>query len=305
MTEYQSELKRIRELLNNNLRGLTISEISKEIGVNRNSVAKYLDVMLISGEIERRTVGRAKLIYPSQRVPVSALLDYSSDYILVLNSEMVITQANKNFLDLLNMKRNEIIGQNLSSAPSFIQKDPYIMEGIKKCLLNENPYTEKIHFEINGRIFRIQFLPTTFNDGSQGATILMEDVTEERKTVQSLKESDIRAHDFIRSSPSGFVLLDSELSILEVNEAAVKLANVTKKDVIGKNISEFDSEIISSGRYEKIKELLEGKIEFFNTGILESPLLGDKKVYVTVFRAGEGIGLITSDITELFTVYDC
>jgi PAS domain S-box-containing protein len=254
--------------------------------------------MLISGEIERRWVGRAKLYYPSQRVPVSALLDYSSDYILVINNDMVVTQANKNYLDLLSVERDEIIGQNLSNAPSFIKDNPFIMEGIKKCLLNENPSSKKMHFEVFDRIFHTQFLPTTFNDGSQGATIMMEDVTEEKKLVKSLKESDIRAHDFIRSSPHGFVLLDSELRIIEANEAAVKLVNATKEDVIGETLFKFDTKIVSSGRYEKYKKILEGKIPFFKTDILNSPLFGDKKVNVTVFGAGEGIGLIITDITE-------
>jgi PAS domain S-box-containing protein len=262
-------------------------------------VAKYLDVMLISGEVERRTVGRAKLFYPSQRVPVSALLDYSSDYIIVLNNKMVITQINKNFIDLMKIERDEIIGQSISNAPSLIKDNPYIMGGIKNCLLNEAPHSERKHLEMYNRVFRMQFLPTTFNDGSQGATIMMEDVTEERRTIQSLKESDIRAHDFISFSPYGFVLLDSELKILEANEAAVKLINASKEDVIGETLLKFDTEIVSSGRYEKYMQILEGKIPYFEIDVHGSPLLSNKKVHLLVFRAGEGIGLIIVDLTEL------
>ena len=83
MQDLQKQLVSILKLLRANQRGMSIYEISRDIGLNRNSTAKYLDILLYTGRVEFRNVGRAKLFHISHRVPISALLDFSTDYILV------------------------------------------------------------------------------------------------------------------------------------------------------------------------------------------------------------------------------
>jgi predicted transcriptional regulator len=45
-------ITRIKILLQPHPKGLTITEISSRLKMNRNSVAKYLEVLLISGQVE-------------------------------------------------------------------------------------------------------------------------------------------------------------------------------------------------------------------------------------------------------------
>ncbi len=111
VTEYHSEIAQIRELIGKNPRGLTIKEISELIQVNRNSVAKYLDVMVISGDLDQRVMGRAKIYYPSNRIPISNILDFSSDLICVIDNNNLITQLNENFSSFFNLNPFEIVGK--------------------------------------------------------------------------------------------------------------------------------------------------------------------------------------------------
>ena len=46
MENLKESVMRINELLANNPKGLTVNEISEGMGVNRNTVAKYLEVMV-------------------------------------------------------------------------------------------------------------------------------------------------------------------------------------------------------------------------------------------------------------------
>jgi PAS domain S-box-containing protein len=281
-------------------RGLTITEISKKISVNRNSVAKYLDVMLISGEIEQRLVGRAKLFYPSQRIPVSALLDYSSDYIMVFNEKLIVTQVNKKFLELMKLERDEIIGQRLSDAPSYILNDTDLKASIMNCFAEKTPIYEMNYKKIFDQIFRLKFIPTIFNDGSNGVTLIMEDVTEERRIFQELKESDRVLHSFIRSSPSGFILFDSDLNVLEINDAALSLSKFQRENVIGKNMIDFDKDLFSSDHYKKYVEILEGNSRLYMTEVMH-PLLGGKTVIISAFPVNDSLGMIVTDISSLQT----
>ena len=87
MESYQKELSRIRALLKAHPHGLTVTDIAKKIDINRNSIAKYLDILLISGQVEKRVVGKAKVYSLSHRVPISAILSLSSDAIVIIDQK--------------------------------------------------------------------------------------------------------------------------------------------------------------------------------------------------------------------------
>ena len=81
MDGYQHEITLIKKILQENPKGMTVTDISRKIKINRNSVAKYLDIMRISGHVEMITFGPAKVFFPSRRVPISNMLNYTSDFI--------------------------------------------------------------------------------------------------------------------------------------------------------------------------------------------------------------------------------
>ena len=66
-------------------RGMSVSDLAAAVGINRNTVSRYLDVLLVSGQVEMETYGKAKVFYLSQRVPIAAMLNFSSDLVLSLD----------------------------------------------------------------------------------------------------------------------------------------------------------------------------------------------------------------------------
>jgi len=77
MEGYQHEIALIKKILTENPKGMTVTDISRKIKINRNSVAKYLDIMRISGQVEMITFGPAKVFFPSRRVPILNMLNYT------------------------------------------------------------------------------------------------------------------------------------------------------------------------------------------------------------------------------------
>ena len=73
MQDYQHELSQIRELLKKNPEGMSVTDLSKALVKNKNTVGRYLDILLISGQVDMRTYGMAKVYTLSQRVPLSAM----------------------------------------------------------------------------------------------------------------------------------------------------------------------------------------------------------------------------------------
>lgn len=60
----QEKIARIKNLLKFKPKGMSISDISHSLKMNRNSVAKYLDLLLISGQVEMRSQRDCKNLFP-------------------------------------------------------------------------------------------------------------------------------------------------------------------------------------------------------------------------------------------------
>jgi PAS domain S-box-containing protein len=59
-------VSKIKNLLKKDPRGLNIREISEKLTINRNSVAKLLDILAAKEEVEIRVYGRSKIYYPAK-----------------------------------------------------------------------------------------------------------------------------------------------------------------------------------------------------------------------------------------------
>ena len=187
---YREELVRIRTILKDNPKGMTVSDISKVICINRNSVAKYLDILLISGHAEMITFGPAKVFFPSRRVPIASIINYVSDCILVVDSKLKIVQINDTFLDIIGDNRDDIIGQSIENASVFSDQDHGNVLGKIKQAIDGKECACELHFPIEKDedvVFKVRFLPTAFDDGDPGVIIILTDITEKRRIEEALR----------------------------------------------------------------------------------------------------------------------
>lgn len=188
MKQYHKEIKRIQQLLKENPKGMTVTDISRRIKINRNSVAKYLDIMRISGLVEMITFGPAKVFFPARRVPVNDLLHYTSDFILVFDDDLTITFANETFLRFLDEKNEDIIGQSLESL-SFDFIDNTLSLALNEALegkggIQESTFSDEKH----GLHLKIKVIPTIFETGGNGVTLIMKNITHQRRVQELLKD---------------------------------------------------------------------------------------------------------------------
>lgn len=173
-------------------RGMSVSDLAAAVGINRNTVSRYLDILLVSGQVEMETYGKAKVFYLSQRVPIAAMLNFSSDPVLVLDRDLRIVQVNDAVCTFAGKERDDIIGNSVEASPLAAFDHPLIRGRITDAL-NGREATEELRFLRHDRelFFRVKFLPTVFNDGAPGVTIILEDITEGRRAEEALRESEL------------------------------------------------------------------------------------------------------------------
>jgi PAS domain-containing protein len=191
MDVYEQEIAKIQKILRENPKGMTVTDIALKIKINRNSVAKYLDIMRISGLVEMITFGPAKVFFPSKRVPIMNIINYTSDYILILDSNLKINMINDTFLGFLHMKRKDIISQTIDDKIlNIFRANEEISNGINEALKGKT-ITKEIAIKMKKEevYCTIKIIPTSFNDGEQGVTIILKDNTDRKAAEIALKQS--------------------------------------------------------------------------------------------------------------------
>jgi len=196
------EIDRIREILKSCQKGLTIAEIARMLNLNRISTSKYLNMMVAAGEAEMRTHGPSKVYYPCQRIPISSLLNFSSDLLVVVDDSLTIIDANNVLLDYFLLKKSDLIGYRIDYSPLGQYIDTVILEHIQKAISSTGS-TLNIKRTVKEKDYYLQlkFIPTLFESGNHGVTVIGEDVTELYLHRQHLEQLvDERSQELVSAS---------------------------------------------------------------------------------------------------------
>ena len=231
----QEKVDRIKRLLKWHQRGMTISDLASEMKINRNLVAKYLDMLLIAGQVEMQVIGAAKVFFLSRRVPISALLEFSSDLVIVVDHDLRILQVNEQVPLLLETVREALIGKTIENIDN-----PFI-QTLLKSWTARNPQEKGESISETGcilqgdeRHFRIKQVPTAFEDGSDGITFIIEDITSRKKYEEMLRISEARYRGLVQSSGEAILGSDPDGTIISWNPAAERVFGFKEGEIIGK-----------------------------------------------------------------------
>lgn len=251
----------IKDLLKKNPQGLSITDIVGSTGINRNTAGRYLENLLVSGQVEMRRFGMAKIYMVSQRVPLSAVLSISSELVIQLDNNLRIVFVNEPFLDLLGTEEKKILGKNIEFTPVnsiFDESFPRLLEKIQEGL-NGKEASGDIFLPLKDLIFSFRIAPTVFEDGRKGVSVILEDITEQRRADNALRESEDRYRKLVEISPDA-VLLHQEGKIIYANPATFRLLGASHSDeIIGKNVLDFIPDNFKGIVRKNIQKDLEGQ----------------------------------------------
>lgn len=98
-----------------------------------------------------------------------------------------------------------------------------------------------------------------------------------------------------------FQIYDKDLNCIDVNKTTLKLFNIERHQLIGKNIRDLSPQSVTSGRYEAYLNVIRTGKTYIVDELKASP--NDKEAYfrIKAFKLGDGIGMVTKNITDLGT----
>jgi PAS domain S-box-containing protein len=233
-------IKKIQILLRSHRKGLTITEIAKKLGLNRNSTAKYLDILLISGEVALNSYGPAKVYTISNKMTVSAMLRFSADIILMIDQEMRILDVNENALAILGLSRNDLIGNRVDELNSPLLARLSIPDVFKEVQVTGEIQREFVITRQNEDYhYRVRLIPSVFANQDEGLTIIGEDITEQIRFEERLMVSEARFRAIVEDQIDFICRWRPDGTLTFINESLSRYIGISCKDASGQSIFSY------------------------------------------------------------------
>ena len=228
------EATRIRMVLKDQPHGLSIKEISAAVGMSRNSVAKYLDILAATGQLELRQVGNAKLYTLSQRVPVSSIIDFAKELIIVLDKSLRIVEVSDSLCTFAGATKREILHTRISAAPTALLT-PSEEEHLSSLLNGGSAWKKeiRIHRDSTERYLDGRFIPTMLQNGERGITVILEDTTERRLAERATQERDRLLHTIFQIPTIPRYFIDRNHKVVFWDRALEILTGFKSEDMVG------------------------------------------------------------------------
>jgi PAS domain S-box-containing protein len=225
-----------------------------------------MDMLVISGHVEMKTFGSSKVFYLARRLPMSAILNFSSDFIIVLNKDLEIITVNDRFLEFENIQKQDIINKSIINSSFPMEFNPSIIPGIKDALEGKES-TREAYLERGERpyYFNVKIVPTVFDDTEKGVTIIFEDITDRKNAETALKVSEEGYRAIFEHAAVGIAHVGKDFRFLRMNQRFCDIYGYSREEIARLTFKDLTHPDDVKASIELVGRLLSGAIGSFTT----------------------------------------
>lgn len=172
------------------------------------------------------------------------LLDAMPSSVLLIDKNLRILSANRNFLEKGRKTLQETIGRKLEEVlPSVILEQIDIARRVQHVLETNQPAKgERMTYRAPGvpiRIYYYSLIPFFWQGQTEGVLLLMDDVTEQVRLNEEVQRVERHLASIVESASDLILSTDRSGNILTWNAAAERLSGFSAKEVKGRRFVEF------------------------------------------------------------------
>ncbi len=186
--------------------------------------------VLLQEEVAARTVELRKLSQVTENSPAS---------VVVTNKNGIIEYVNPRFSEVTGYSADEAIGQNPNVLKSGDLPESYYQELWDTILAGKVWRGEFKNKRKNGEEFweSASISPIKNEEGEITHFVAVkEDITEQKKIRESLRESEIQSRTIFQNSPVGILHVSKDGTVLDCNARHAELMGSTREKIIGMNL---------------------------------------------------------------------
>lgn len=233
-------ISRITGILRNNQTGMTISDIASNLSMSRNTIGKYIEMMYLSGMVDIRAAGKAKIFSLSKRIPITTLLNYLSPAVIQTDDSYRVQNANISAAEFLETDLQQLTGRNIM--------DLLTIQGLKqemrvRVLSPERPVVFATDIELTRtdrkRLIWMTVADVVMYDGQKGHFFVIEDVNEWKEAEESKTRYHTLFHALADETDERIFVMTPELVFTYVNPRFGTAFNREPESMIGENRANF------------------------------------------------------------------
>jgi PAS domain S-box-containing protein len=158
-----------------------------------------------------------------------------------LSDQGLILEANLTAANLLGMARGALVKQPFSRFILKDGQDIYYLQRQQLFLLGKPQECELRMVKPDGTAFWAHLTSTAAQaeNGAPLCRVVLRDITEQKQTENTLRESEERFHQLFDKAPLGYQSLDSNGRFIEVNQAWLDTLGYKRDEVMGKWFGDF------------------------------------------------------------------
>ncbi len=189
-----------------------------------------------------------------------------------------------------------------SNQMAMLDSSVIELERVGKRLSLEISERKKVHSELENYKTQLeQLVKKRTEELEKTNKQLKKEIIEHKEAEMALKAIEERLRSFMDSATEGFTLMDAEFNVLDLNDLALNQMYLTKRaDIVGKNIATIFPHFVKTERYAEYQKVIRTGEPYFTENVVPHPDYPDqtKHFSVNAFKVANGIGIISTDITE-------
>ena len=283
----------------------TKNELIKELESVRKKLKK-LETLQKKGKLAEQYVTERKV--PEEKLRESeafarVLLESPADSILLVNPDGIILYTNRTFAQRMGQRVDQLIGRC-----TYDILPPELVESRRARVDEVVQQGTPIRFEdVRAGMHLDQSVYPIFDGEGKVAkiAIIARDITKYKQAEEALRASEVRFRELFNHMSSGVAVYEAidnggDFIFRDFNPAAEKIEKVSKKDVLGKRVSECFPGVKAFGVFEVFQRVWRtGKPEYFPQNIYNDERDPGSWRESWVFRLPSGeIVAIYNDVTE-------
>jgi PAS domain S-box-containing protein len=197
-----------------------------------------------------------------------SIFESTNDIIVLLDHEGKIIDANNKVKELGGFEKEEIIGKKFSQLTKIMPRESMTQAtaifGNRLAGASIPPYEIEMRKK-NGEpmILEVNAVPLTINDKIAGDLAVLRDITNQKRSMLALKESEEKFSKAFSSNPNSFCLVTvKEGTFLEVNDSFLSFSGYSREEVIGHTPDELNFWISEEEKGKMARSLKEtGRVD--------------------------------------------
>jgi PAS domain S-box-containing protein len=164
-----------------------------------------------------------------------------------------IRLVNKATYDLTGYRREEMLNMNISDIEPGVRNRLDMQKLWRKIKKEGYARIEDIHHRKNGSSFPVEIYTSAIRlKGEPMILAIVNNITERKKALEKLKESEERFQTVIENLPLGVSVHGTDGKILLVNKTMCDLTGYTKEELLSLNVGDIDRQSITRNDRENL-----------------------------------------------------